>query len=33
MLKIKKNDKVKVLHGKDNGKTGKVLRNSCMLKV
>jgi large subunit ribosomal protein L24 len=26
MLKIKKNDKVKVLHGKDNGKTGKVLR-------
>ena len=26
MLKIKKNDKVKVLHGKDSGKTGKVLR-------
>jgi len=26
MLKIKKNDKVKVLHGKDNGKTGTVLR-------
>ena len=26
MLKIKKNDKVRVLHGKDSGKTGKVLR-------
>ena len=26
MLKIKKNDKVKILHGKDSGKTGKVLR-------
>lgn len=26
MLKIKKNDRVKILHGKDSGKTGKVLR-------
>ncbi len=26
MLKIKKNDKVKILKGKDRGKTGKVLR-------
>jgi large subunit ribosomal protein L24 len=26
MLKIKKNDRVKVLQGKDSGKTGKVLR-------
>lgn len=26
MLKVKKNDRVKVLHGKDAGKTGKVLR-------
>lgn len=26
MLKVKKNDKVKVLHGKYSGKTGKVLR-------
>ena len=26
MLKIKKNDKVKVIKGKDSGKTGKVLR-------
>jgi len=26
MLKFKKNDKVKILHGKDRGKTGKVLR-------
>jgi large subunit ribosomal protein L24 len=26
MLKIKKNDKVKILQGKDSGKTGKVLR-------
>ncbi|MGM0366742.1 MAG: 50S ribosomal protein L24 [Actinomycetota bacterium] len=26
MLKIKKNDKVKILRGKDRGKTGKVLR-------
>jgi large subunit ribosomal protein L24 len=26
MLKIKKNDKVKVIQGKDKGKTGKVLR-------
>jgi large subunit ribosomal protein L24 len=26
MLKIKKNDKVKVIKGKDRGKTGKVLR-------
>ncbi len=26
MLKIRKNDKVKVLSGKDKGKTGKVLR-------
>jgi len=26
MLKIKKNDRVKILQGKDSGKTGKVLR-------
>jgi len=26
MLKIKKNDKVKIIKGKDRGKTGKVLR-------
>ncbi len=26
MLKVKKNDKVKILHGKDRGKIGKVLR-------
>jgi large subunit ribosomal protein L24 len=26
MLKVKKNDKVKILQGKDRGKTGKVLR-------
>lgn len=26
MLKIKKNDRVKILNGKDRGKTGKVLR-------
>ncbi|MCL5069627.1 MAG: 50S ribosomal protein L24 [Actinobacteria bacterium] len=26
MLKVKKNDKIKVLQGKDRGKTGKVLR-------
>ena len=28
MLKIKKNDKVKILQGKDKGKTGKVLRTN-----
>ena len=28
MIKIKKNDKVKVIQGKDRGKTGKVLRIS-----
>ena len=26
MLKVKKNDKIKILQGKDRGKTGKVLR-------
>ncbi|MBU2562958.1 MAG: KOW motif-containing protein, partial [Actinobacteria bacterium] len=26
MLKIKKNDKVEIIKGKDKGKTGKVLR-------
>ena len=26
MLKVKKNDKVRVISGKDKGKTGKVLR-------